>query len=232
MILRLLIALLLISMLGACQKVRETPSVFLPEITKNAETGDTLMIRATFTDESQLKSGGLRIRVEGKEIPGTLPAWHLAKIFPLDGKTDFYLDSIPIPDSVSRNDYRVNVFAEDADGLTDTLKYTLGLTSLLDKAAPLIDSLIVPDTISTGSDLRFYMEIRDDRKLAYAEMTFTSVVNDSIILQIDSILSASLATFDLLIPEVGPFQQIKMEGKFYDWVNNVSSETVNIIVKE
>jgi len=83
-----------------------------------------------------------------------------------------------------------------------------------------------------GSDLRFFIKISDDKELAYAAMTFTSVVNDSIILQIDSVLSGTLATFDVLIPAIGPFQRVKMEGKFYDWVNNVRREEVNITIKE
>ncbi|GEM_PF-2614007 len=229
---RLLIGFLLTLFFAACRPADMPPAVYVPGPAASAATGDTLSIAQTYTDDYELQRGGIRIRPEFDSVPGILPRWHFVRLFPLEGRTAFRHDTLFPADSLSRGDYRVRVFAVDAGGQSDTLKYTLRLSSSLDPAGPLIDTSSIPDTVSEGETLRAMIEISDDTRLAFADITLTALVNDSIILHLDSVLTGSLAGFRLELDSMGKFQRIRLEGKYYDWVNNFTVQTVNIIVKE
>ena len=208
------------------------PVLYVPGPATAAATGDTLSLEQTYTDDYELLRGGIRIRPEFDSVPGILPRWQFERLFTLEGRTDFRKDTLYPADSLSRGDYRVQVFAVDAGEQSDTLKYTLRMSSSIDGTGPLIDTSSIPDTVSEGEALRVMLGISDDTRLAFAKITLTALVNDSIILHLDSVLTGTQAGFRLELDSMGSFQRIKLEGKYYDWVNNFTEQTVYIIVKE
>jgi len=229
---RLLIGFLLALFFTACRSADMPPAVYVPGPANSATTGDTLVIEQTYTDDYELQHGGIYISPEFDSVPGIRPRWHFKRHFPLDGRTAFRQDTLYPADSLSRGNYRVKVFALDAGGQSDTLKYILRLSSSIDPNGPLIDTSSIPDTVSEGELLFVMLKISDDTRLAFADITLTALVNDSLILHLDSTLTTSVAELHIELDSMRKFQGIRMEGKYYDWVNNFTTQTVNIIVKE
>ncbi len=229
---RFFIGFLFAVLLPACRPSDMPPVVYVPGPASAAATGDTVSLEQTYTDDYELQRGGIRVSPEFDSVPGIRPRWRFERLFTLEGRTAFRQDTLYPADSLSRGDYRIRVFAVDAEGQSDTLKYTLRLSSSIDQNGPLIDSSSIPDTVSEGELLRVMLEISDDTRLAFAKITLTALVNDSIILHLDSVLTGTQAGFRLELDSMGKFQRVKLEGKYYDWVNNFTEQTVNIIVKE
>jgi hypothetical protein len=224
--------MLLLVVWTGCKKKDTAPTVYLPHSVGAVSTDDTIAFEFTATDDQELAEIGYFITTGIDTIPGILPSWQVITSTAIAGNTAFMGDTLPVPDSISAGNYRFGVFAVDAMGFRDSLVDDFIITSKLDSLMPRLDTIVAPDTLTIGDELSLSFSLSDDTRLVFASYMLSSLVNDSTLVQRESPVSGLSFADSLKLPDIGDFQRVRFEVNFYDWVNNKTRESTDIIIKD
>lgn len=218
---------------SSCKKQDKTPpSIYIldPEINSKARSGSQMPVQVTITDDREIAYYEIEISIgtdNDRDEAKIIAPFYFGQLYPVNTNTVIQKDSLFIVDTVAAGDYIFTVNAVDLSGNFSMDSVQFNLESNADTLAPVIDSLLFPDTIIMQNGLEFYVGFSDDISLAYYFIEITDNESGNNLLYRKYFANGTNFANNHLEPVSIDTGRHLIKVQVRDWANNKTEQTFN-----
>lgn len=204
-----------------------------PEANQVITDGDTVAIRATLVDNWSLGDYTISVQPDFDSLTrydAIVPPfmWTWAEN---SAEQTAFLDTFLVwPDSLAAGSYSFRCQVNDASGNVTTASVPLQFQSKYDGAAPVFDSINIPDSVQVGSPLTIFFQASDAVALAYVTVVLERSSDNKAIADTSLLLAGMQSMQTWQWPVVYTVGLYRVRIRVVDWINNQEQATFNLFV--